>query len=1262
MAELVVYDFHGPGEQKTAETLAASLPESWIIIVGRSLPTPQGEDVDLVVIGANRVFCVEEKAWGPTVRLRNGGWEVKGNLRPSPLGRNRHVSRVLAGVLKEKVGGYKRAIGHHHVVIPIVVLSHPRLSVEVGEDSYETDSILALDEASQALLDLDASETALGNVRSEVVEFLSGLEARSGTPEKLGPYTVSQELAPVGTTRVFVGADDLDRPVVLKCYPMDGWGPDDDPKHVIRRERQAIQAIADIHRSWSTDPVFEVDARRWIVVPLRPEPSVSLRRHVAAAQIQIRDEGKLTERARSIIDDAFLALAEVHGKGLLHRGLMPERVLLGKNDRVLFRDFYLARASDMQTIAVQLADIVDESAPYRAPECATFIGDATPESDVYSLALSLLWWINQDLNVQAQEEILAIGASIERFDPIISILVECLDPSPENRPTAERVVEQIASLEGSADASVLVPAADETSKDSIAFAVGETISDRYRIIRELGRGGFATSWLVDDTIVQAQRVLKQYHNASSARTARHEFEAAAKLMHHRCARVWDYSPTEPVYLVTDYVEGQSLTDVGSEGAADEEDYRRIALDALEGLAYMHREGHLHRDVSPNNIIVGSDKRARLIDFGLMASIEHAVSIAGTRPYIAPEVEQSGEWSASADLYALGVSLVRVMLARLPYAQGPGGQQLFKHDVRRLSAEEVETWGVNGEAILEALFRLVEPEPDHRPNSAQEFADFLRTVSPPSVVEGEDRINTTVDQLRRLYRGSSAGNAGNRGLDDEFARETYVETKLDTILTPRVIAGDLDVVLLTGNPGDGKTAFLATLREVLLKRGATELATTPAGWRAQLGDRTFAALYDASEARDGKSSDELMIETLTGEGEHTALVAVNDGRLMAFFNAYSDVYPECYVAVNDYAAGKPNTHPRIAVVDLKRRSLAPTKGDQQGLAGRVLASFTQDAFWETCEGCRARDACPILANRNLLASTGAAPLLELVSVSHLRRKRRATFRDVRSALAWTITGDRTCSDVHGAINEGVDLRLAEDSMAFDLAFAEENPDYLVAEWSLLDPANLAAPAVERAVRDGTLALETQMRPASRNRQLFFVGANHASVSRSEVRAYRYYDEFLAALAGDQSLDELLPIVLSGLSRVLGAHGYRGQSLALRDGESGGWSVLREVNRAEFSLRPEAFDPTFVEHQADALRLHHRMGSLLLTLDSYEMVRRASDGEVLGDAAAESVKLELDAFGNALRRTPGRVVQVVDPAGNSDAVSVVDGVIVREGASV
>ena len=107
--------------------------------------------------------------------------------------------------------------------------------------------------------------------------------------------------------------------------------------------------------------------------------------------------------------------------------------------------------------------------------------------------------------------------------------------------------------------------------------------------------------------------------------------------------------------------------------------------------------------------------------------------------------------------------------------------------------------------------------------------------------------------------------------------------------------------------------------------------------------------------------------------------------------------------------------------------------------------------------------PNTTERQALRGSAQTAVEELVATSYLRRQRRATFRDVRSALAWLITGDRSCENVHEARERGMDLRKGDDVLVEDLAFDPRSADYLVQEWADLDPASIAAPDVERAAR-------------------------------------------------------------------------------------------------------------------------------------------------------------------------------------------------------
>src|ERR1700740_172297 len=112
VAELMVMgEYQGPGEQKTAETLARDLPRSWLVIFGRKLSGARRGDLDFIVVGEHAVFRPEEKCCGPRLVLGAQYWTVNGAERRNPPDRVNHLARVLAGQFRSRVAGY-RAAGH----------------------------------------------------------------------------------------------------------------------------------------------------------------------------------------------------------------------------------------------------------------------------------------------------------------------------------------------------------------------------------------------------------------------------------------------------------------------------------------------------------------------------------------------------------------------------------------------------------------------------------------------------------------------------------------------------------------------------------------------------------------------------------------------------------------------------------------------------------------------------------------------------------------------------------------------------------------------------------------------------------------------------------------------------------------------------------------------------------------------------------------------------------------------------------------------
>lgn len=255
----------------------------------------------------------------------------------------------------------------------------------------------------------------------------------------------------------------------------------------------------------------------------------------------------------------------------------------------------------------------------------------------------------------------------------------------------------------------------------------------------------------------------------------------------------------------------------------------------------------------------------------------------------------------------------------------------------------------------------------------------------------------------------------------------------------------------------------------------------------------------------------------------------------------------------------------------------------------------------------------------------------------------------------ITGDRGCADVHRAIDSGLDLRRGDDALHFDLAFDSRSTDYLIAEWSEVDPTLLPVAALEREYRASDNR-EPWHRRESLNRRAFFGDFDCDPDHLKEATPYRHLEHFKAALASDEATQRMLPRILLGLSRLLGAFGYRGQQLALQDGAADGWAVMREIVSESLSLERRLPQSPYVEQQADELLLAHPRAHLTLTLDSVELILRAADGELVNDAAANAIKLEMSLLASKLMLHNASAAIIVNPAGAAQEVSEFDGSIV------
>lgn len=263
------------------------------------------------------------------------------------------------------------------------------------------------------------------------------------------------------------------------------------------------------------------------------------------------------------------------------------------------------------------------------------------------------------------------------------------------------------------------------------------VAERYRLHGSIGRGGMGEVWQATDEVLGREVAVKLLlgDEADSAAAARFRLEAqtAARLSHPYVVAVFDFGAWDDrFYLVMELVEGQSLAqELTAAGSLGTERVATVAAQAAAGLAAAHREGIVHRDIKPGNLLSDPQGTVKIGDFGIARFVDDPASalttagqIVGTSLYLAPERALGRPASAASDVYSLGCVLYQLLTGRPPFHAESATVTLHQHiDMAPVPPRER---GVQLPPAFENyLLGLLAKQPEDRP-TAQEVADWFGT--------------------------------------------------------------------------------------------------------------------------------------------------------------------------------------------------------------------------------------------------------------------------------------------------------------------------------------------------------------------------------------------------------------------------------------------------------------------------------------------------------------------------------------------------------
>jgi eukaryotic-like serine/threonine-protein kinase len=297
--------------------------------------------------------------------------------------------------------------------------------------------------------------------------------------------------------------------------------------------------------------------------------------------------------------------------------------------------------------------------------------------------------------------------------------------------------------------------------------IGQTLGGRYELLARVGGGGMALVYKARDNLLNrfvAVKVLRQQfmHDDDFVRRFRREAQAAASLSHPNIVSIYDVGQEEDThYIVMEYIDGPNLNEIIRERAPLQvEESVRIAGQIADALDHAHHNQIIHRDIKPHNILMGSNGRVKVTDFGIARAVTSSTitqtgSVVGSVHYFSPEHAKGVSTGEKSDIYSLGIVLYQMLTGRLPFL----GESPISVALKHLQEPFEEPRKVNPhipQSVENIILRAMRKNPQERYQSARQMlADLETCLQPQRLHEPPARFTSDDDSESDKTRVISA---------------------------------------------------------------------------------------------------------------------------------------------------------------------------------------------------------------------------------------------------------------------------------------------------------------------------------------------------------------------------------------------------------------------------------------------------------------------------------------------------------------------------
>lgn len=1042
------------GEKRLLDYLCVKLPDNYIVVPNCNFAITGPNHVmkyweyDCIVVAPHAIYHIENKDWGGNLEGDDFAWFRSGQEVASPHKTAGLKSRILASKIKNRHPDW-----NFGQIITLVTLSNPQQS-KFGLDpqcecynqtfTLSNDLIEFLSNAEM----VGRNPYAISKLQEDLTGLMTGQSVERIKVERTEIFTY-RIIEKLQETEDFTEYHCVPKLIATAHYKIREYPLDIAEKSPVELEKIKFQVQnADMAQQKIGDSPFIVKTECRMNEEQTFYYEISRYQDESSLRSKLRQKTfKQTDKI-SIVLDVANALKAAHEEGVYHRDVNPDNIYVYDGGKAALANFGMAWFVEHSDLKFTVNPEASIKSPYIAPEVIE--GDANSYTDIYSLGVIFYELMTGKLPF---DTVITFSAAMG------GVLTENLLPSHVSKDlplwmdeiVKHTIVGDVDKRWQTVDEMIkTIVEATEKEKTKSSTHKTQTHSEKVLYLKDvkpgmkvspsmtlhdvLGKGGFGKVFKVWHDIQKQYLAIKVFERDASVENAINEFNALKELHHPNIVEFKHNDRTEPgglFYTLMELLDGENLQDyVNGELKLPVDEIYKMATQMLDALIYM--QGKIppvfHRDIKPSNIMWHKREAYKLIDFNISTTTDDK-SFGGTFPYMAPDLIMSGnkiDWDCSADTFALGITLYQLFAHAYPW---PGSSMkpnihMEPTDIRNYNDKLTD-------GIANFIMKSIITDRNKRFKNAKEMKDALIAIGVEGILKdtsmiiscNKDENYDPVDYLNSLYSQSRHGNSGTRAGAKSHVLDTltYTKTKLDQILIPDIESLKYKLIIITGNAGDGKTAFIHQIEN----KGQNKVCfDSNNGSSFEISGVKFQSNYDGSQDEDEKANDDVLAEFFSPffnlkdytEAKEGRVIAINEGRLVDFLSTRPELRSlQDNIEEYFYQGGHIQLLPGLMVINLNLRSVTAKGLNSPSLLSQQVRLLTRPEIWKKCEGCSMADRCYIKYNVDTFQDSSAGDevinrLEWLVRTIVYKRELHITMRDLRSMIAWMITRDYSCDEV------------------------------------------------------------------------------------------------------------------------------------------------------------------------------------------------------------------------------------------------------------